>query len=86
MGVWTNLVAAAALSTAIPGLIPPQDTAAIAVAEDLGNKALSAWGANLNQPLSIVLEAEFFALLPGIATLIATVKAKHATAVTAPKK
>lgn len=77
-GIWTNITAAAAIAEAVPGLIPPPDVALIDVAVAEGNKALATWHANLGQPAAVTLQAEFYALLPDIARIIADAKAKKA--------
>ena len=80
-GFWQNLKLAAAITTAIPGLLPPQDVVAINAAEAFGDQALAAWGSVAGQPIGVIAQAEFFALLPGIVQLIASAKAKHAATV-----
>ena len=84
--VWNTVVIAANAATIIPGLLTPAEDSAITIAIAEGNKALATWKANLGQPASVTLDAEFFSMILDLTGLVAAAKAKKAgTTVSAAK-
>lgn len=77
-GTLQLLEAAAAEAEAVPGVVPPQDVAAIALAETLADRALAQWAAVLDQPPDVQLKAAFFGALGDLLPLVTHATASHA--------